>query len=78
MGVDPLLHQYVEELKNSLIRTQNKFMESLKQQQQTIQEELNQMDSVKKIEKSVEEMHQLLKDRQKSWFSFLFKIFKRG
>lgn len=73
LGVDPLLHQYVEELKNSLIRTQNEFMASIQQQQETMQEEFNKMDSLKQIEQSVKEMHHLLKERQKSWFSSLFK-----
>ena len=79
LGVDPLLHQYVEELKNSLIRTQNEFMASIQQQQETMQEEFNQMDSLKQIEQSVESMHNLLKERQKSWLSSLFSsLFKKG
>ncbi|MDM8561216.1 hypothetical protein [Candidatus Parabeggiatoa sp. HSG14] len=73
LGVDPLLHQYVEELKNSLIHTQSEFMASIQQQQKAVQKEFNQMDSLKKIENSVEEMRDLLKERQKSWFSSFFK-----
>jgi len=73
LGVDPLLHQYVEELKHNLIHTQNEFMASIKQQQETMQKEFNQQDSLKQIEQSVKEMHHLLKERQKSWFSSLLK-----
>lgn len=73
LGVDPLLHQYVEELKNSLMHTQNEFMISIKQQQETMQQEINQIDSLKQIEQAVKEMHNLLKERPKSRFLSLFK-----
>ena len=73
LGVEPLLHQYVDELKNRLIRTQDEFMANIQQQQEAMQKELNQMDSLHNIEESVTEMHHLLKEHQKSWFSSLFK-----
>jgi ABC-type transporter Mla subunit MlaD len=73
LGVDPLLHQYVDELKKHLIRTQDEFIAMIQQQQERMLKEFNQMESLKQIEQSVKEMHDLLKDRQKSWsFSKLF------
>lgn len=75
LGVDPLLHQYVDELKNHLIGTQDEFIVMIQQQQERMLNEFNQMDSLKQIEQSVEEMRDLLKDRQKSW-SF-YKLFNR-
>jgi|GEM_PF-1576608 len=73
LGVDPLLCQYVDELKNHLILTQNEFMERIQQQQETMQRELNQVDSLKQIEQSVKEMHHLLEEKQKPWFPAFFK-----
>lgn len=73
LGVDPLLHQYVEELKNSLIRTQNKFMETIQKQQEAMLKEFNQIDSLKQIEQSVKEMQELLNKRHKPWAASLFK-----
>jgi hypothetical protein len=73
LGVDPLLHQYVDELKNHLIRTQDEFIAMIQQQQQRMFNEFSHTDSLKQIEQSVKEMHDLLKDRQNSWsFSKLF------
>lgn len=72
LGMEPLLHQYVTELKNHLIESQNEFLASIEQQQETMLNEFNQNDSVKQIEQSVKEMHQLLKERR-SWFPAFFK-----
>lgn len=73
LGVDPLLHQYVEQLKNSLISTQNEFMQIIQQQQEAMLKEFNQIDSLKQIEQSVKEMQELLNERHKSWVASLFK-----
>jgi len=72
LGMEPLLHQYVEELKNHLIETQNEFSASIKQQQETMQEEFNQNNAIRQIEQSVKEMHELLKERR-PWLSSFFK-----
>ena len=71
LNIDPLLHQYVEELKNSLEQTQQEFIKRVHLQQETMQKELNQIDSVKQIEQAIKEIHELLKQRNHSWFSFL-------
>jgi hypothetical protein len=61
-------------LKNHLIETQNEFLASIKQQQETMQNEFNQNDAIRQIEQSVKEMYQLqlFKEKQ-SWFSSFFK-----
>jgi hypothetical protein len=74
LGMEPLLRQYVEQLKNHLIETQNEFLASIKQQQETMQNEFNQNDAIRQIEQSVKEMHQLqLVKEKRSWFSSFFK-----
>ena len=70
IGINPLLTEYAAELKDSLARTQKDFMASIQQQQKAMLAELNKMDSVENISSLVEEIRELLKNRESSWFSF--------